>query len=208
MTIRIVRATFLAAFTASTALAQASAATSAPATSALPIPPVAEQLAAAVLPLPADMRAGATIMGYKTKDKLEVLRAGAPNGMICLALYVSRPDFHVACYAKALEPFMARGRSLRAEGVTGAKVDSVRFKEIADGKLKMPKQGALYTITGKKEAWDPKTGKVTGVGTLAVVYMPFATAEDVGLTAVPQATGPWMMFPGTAKAHLMLAGSM
>lgn len=171
------------------------------------IPPVAEQMAAAVLPLPAEMRAGAMIMGYKVKDKLETLRPGA-NGMICLALYVSRPDFHVACYHKGLEAFMARGRELRAEGVTGNKVDSVRFKEIADGKLKMPKQGALYSITGKKEAWDPKAGTVTGVAPLAVIYMPFATTEDTGISAVPQKSGPWMMFPGTAKAHLMLAGSM
>ena len=171
------------------------------------IPPVTEQMAAAVLPLPAEMRAGAMIMGYKTKDKLETLRPGT-NGMICLALYVSRPDFHVACYHKGLEAFMARGRELRAEGVTGNKVDSVRFKEIADGKLKMPKQGALYSITGKKEAWDPKAGTVTGVAPLAVIYMPFATTEDTGISAVPQKSGPWMMFPGTAKAHLMLAGSM
>ena len=72
------------------------------------IPPAAEQIAAAVLPLPAEMRDGAMIMGYKVKDKLEVLRPGT-NNMICLALYVSRPDFHVACYHKGLEPFMARG---------------------------------------------------------------------------------------------------
>ena len=171
------------------------------------IPPVAEQIAAAILPLPAEMRAGAMIMGYKVKDKLETLRPGT-NGMICLALYVLRPDFHVACYHKGLESFMARGRELRAEGVTGNKVDDVRFKEIADGKLKMPKQGALYSITGKKEAWDPKAGTVTGVAPLAVVYMPFATTEDTGISAVPQKSGPWMMFPGTAKAHLMLVGSM
>ena len=171
------------------------------------IPPVAEQMAAAVLPLPAEMRDGAMIMGYKVKDKLEVLRPGT-NSMICLALYPSRPDFHVACYHKGLEAFMARGRELRAEGVTGNKVDEVRFKEIADGKLKMPKQGALYSITGKKEDWNPKTGAVTAVAPLAVIYMPFATTEETGISAVPQKSGPWMMFPGTAKAHLMLAGSM
>src|SRR5688572_28302579 len=106
------------------------------------IPPVAEQMAAAVLPLPEDLRNGATIMGYKVKDKLEPLKQGT-NNMICLALYVSRPDFHVACYHKALEPFMARGRELRAKGATAAKVDEVRFKEIAEGKLKMPQRSAL-----------------------------------------------------------------
>ena len=197
MTIRPARFIALVACAASPAFGQAGTT----------MPPVTEQMAAAVLPLPAEMRTGAMIMGYKTKDKLETLRPGT-NGMICLALYVSRPDFHVACYHKGLEAFMARGRELRAEGVTGNKVDEARFKEIADGKLAMPKQGALYSITGKKEAWDPKAGTVTGVAPLAVIYMPFATTEDTGISAVPQKSGPWMMFPGTAKAHLMLAGSM
>lgn len=172
------------------------------------VPPVAEQLAAAVLPLPADMRAGATIMGYKTGGKLEVLRQGG-NGMICLALYVTRPDFHVACYHEGLEPFMARGRSLRDEGVTGNRVDEVRFKEIADGKLKMPAQGAMYTLTGKKEGWDPKTGQASGVTPLGVIYVPFATAASIGVTDKPQAGGtPWLMLPGTPKAHIMVVGKM
>jgi hypothetical protein len=171
------------------------------------IPPVAEQVAAAVLPLPADMQAGAMVMGYKVKDKLETLRPGT-NGMICLALYVSRPDFHVACYNKGLEPFMVRGREIRAKMGAKANVDSIRFKEIADGTLKMPKQGALYSLSGKKEGWDPRTGKVSGASPLNVIYMPFATVEETGLSAVPQKSGPWLMLPGTAKAHLMLAGTM
>jgi hypothetical protein len=133
-----------------------------------PLPTAAQQIAAAVLPLPADLRAGATVMGYVTKGKLEVLREGK-NGMICLALFVVRPDFHVACYHKGMEPFMARGRELREQGVTGAKVDSVRFAEVKSGKLKMPKAAALYSLTGKKEGWDPATGRVTGASPLAVV---------------------------------------
>src|SRR5512140_2563066 len=86
-------------------VAQAPAAPAAP----VSIPPAAEQVAAAVLPLPAEMRAGATVMGYREAGKLVVLRAGT-NAMNCLALYVMRPDFHVACYHKSLAPFMARGR--------------------------------------------------------------------------------------------------
>lgn len=161
-----------------------------------------------MLPLPPELRAGATVMGYRTAGKLEVLQKGT-NGMNCLALYVARPDFHVACYHESLEPFMARGRELRDQGVTGTRVDSVRFKEIADGKLKMPSQGALYSLSGKKEAWDPATGTVKGATPLAVIYMPFATTATMGLTSKPQPPGqPWLMFPGTAKAHVMLVGSM
>jgi hypothetical protein len=38
--------------------------------------------------------------------------------------------------------------------------------------------------------------------------MPFATAEGTGLSVVPVAKGPWMMFSGTPKAHVMIVGSM
>jgi hypothetical protein len=173
------------------------------------IPPVAEQMAAAVLPLPADMRADATVLGYKIAGRLEVLRQGK-NGMRCLALYVTRPDFHVACYHESLEPFMARGREIRDKGTTSqTAVDSIRFAEIASGKLKMPQHAALYSLTAKdKKAWDPATGKVTGATPLGVVYMPFATSENVGLSANPATKGPWIMFPGTAKAHVMIVGTM
>ncbi len=171
------------------------------------IPPAAQQIAAAVLPLTAEMRDGATVMGYKEPGKLVVLREGR-NGMHCLALYVMRPDFHVACYQKSLEPFMARGRELRAQGVTGAKVDTVRFAEIKSGKLKMSKQASLHTITTKKENYDAATNKVKEAGLLTVLYIPGATAESIGITATPQENAPWIMFPGTPKAHVMMAGKM
>ena len=176
-----------------------------PAPGSLPSPD--QQVAAAVLPLPADLRAAATVMGYRTKDKLEVLREGR-NGMICLALFAIRDDFHVACYHQGMEPFMARGRELRAQGIKGDKVDSARFAEVRSGKLNMPAYGALYSLTGKKESWDPKTGKVSGARPLGVVYIPGATTESTGLSANPAQGGPWIMFPGTPKAHIMIVGTM
>ena len=172
------------------------------------VPPADEQIAAAVLPLPEGMRAGATVMGYKTAGKLEVLRPGT-NGMNCLALYVSRPDFHVACYHKGLEAFMARGREIREKMGARANVDSIRFAEVTAGKLKMPAQGALYTISGKKESWNATTKKASQVTPLSVVYIPGATQENSGLSIAPLPSGsPWLMFPGTAKAHIMLVGTM
>lgn len=171
------------------------------------IPPAEQQIAAAVLPLPAEMRDGAMVMGYREAGKLVTLREGK-NSMICLALYVSRPDFHVACYHKGLEPFMARGRALRLQGVKGEAVDSARFAEIKRGKLKMPAQGTLYTITTKKENYDAATNHVKDYRPLSVVYIPGATPESVGISAQPTQNGPWLMFPGTPKAHIMMTGSM
>lgn len=173
-----------------------------------PIPSAEQQVAAAVLPLPADLRAGARVMGYREAGKLVVLREGT-NGMHCLALYVTRPDFHVACYHRDLEPFMARGRELRAQGVTGAQVDSVRFREVRERKLPMPAMAALYSITAKREEYDAAANKLTGApGLLAVVYVPNATPASTGITAQPRGDGPWLMFPGTIKAHIMMVGTM
>ena len=99
--------------------------------------PPAQQIAAATAAAPAELRAGATVLGYDASKKLVKLREGTGD-MVCLANDPSGDRFHVACYHKLLEPFMARGRSLRAGGVKGPQVDTVRFKEIKSGALKMP----------------------------------------------------------------------
>ena len=171
------------------------------------LPTVDQQVAAAVLALPKEMRDGAMVMGYRTPGKLEMIRPGT-NSMICLAQFAVEPGFHVSCYHKGMEPFMARGRALRAEGVKGDQVDSVRFREVRKGTLVMPRSAVLYQLFGPKTAWDPATGKVTDAKSLMVMYMPGATAESTGLSPVPVQTGPWIMFPGTPKAHLMMSGSM
>lgn len=171
------------------------------------LPTVEQQIAASVLALPAPMQAGATVMGYRSAGKLETLRAGK-NGMTCLALFAVEKNFHVACYHDGMEPFMARGRELRAQGVKDPQVDSVRFAEVASGKIKMPKMAALYQIFGKADSWDPATGKVSNASTLLVVYVPGATAESSGLSPIPTKIGPWIMYPGTPKAHIMISGAM
>lgn len=171
------------------------------------LPTVEQQIAASVLALPAPMQAGATVMGYRSAGKLEVLRAGK-NGMTCLALFAVEKNFHVACYHDGMEPFMARGRELRAQGVKDPQVDSVRFAEVASGKIKMPKMAALYQIFGKADSWDAATGKVSNASTLLVVYVPGATAESSGLSPIPTKIGPWIMYPGTPKAHIMISGAM
>ena len=166
------------------------------------------QITAAVAPLPEEFRESATVLGYETgKTGLQTLRAGK-GAFICLADDPSEDDrFHVACYHKDLEPFMLRGRQLRANKITN--VDSVRFAEIDAKKLKMPSHpSALYSLTGKPTVFDAATGVVTGARQLYVVYIPFATSESTGIPAKAAPNTPWIMFPGTAKAHIMFVPSM
>jgi hypothetical protein len=170
--------------------------------------PAAKQIQAAIAAAPAEMRDGAGVWGYNESKKLVKLRE-AKNDMICLASNPDGKQFHVACYHKLLEPFMARGRELRAQGVKDDQVDTVRFKEITSGKLQMPKTpSALYTLTGPPNSFDATTGKVTGAKWLYVVYIPGATEQSTGITEKPAPGVPWIMYPGTPKAHIMFFTGM
>lgn len=169
--------------------------------------PAAQQIAGAVLAAPADLRASATVLGYDDAGKLVTLRKGT-GALVCLATDPKNAQFHVACYHRSLEPFMARGRALRASGVKGGQVDSVRFREIRSGQLAMPKTAVLYTLTGPADSFDAATGTAPRARPLFVVYVPFATSESLGLSAVPAEGTPWVMFPGTPKAHIMFVPKM
>lgn len=168
-----------------------------------PVPPATEQIAAALQAAPEDRRAGAQVLGYDAAGQLALLRPGT-NDLICLADKPSDEKFSVACYHASLEPFMKRGRELDATGVSGEARMKQRFVEADAGTLKMPKKPAtLYVLTGS--GFDAATGKVIDPYLRYVVYTPWATQETTGLPLSPPGPGgPWLMFPGTAGAHIMI----
>lgn len=169
------------------------------------IPPKEQQIAAAVLPLPAEGRATARVMGYGADGKLVLLREG--KVMTCLASDPKATSFHVACYHESMEPFMARGRALRAEGVKGDQVDSVRFREARAGTLKLPTSPAsLFSLSGG--TFDSNTGTAPAAKHLYVVYIPYASTATTGLPERPAGSQPWIMYPGTPKAHIMFVPGM
>jgi hypothetical protein len=175
-----------------------------PSAAAAPAGPLApaEQIAAAVLAAPPDRRAGAAVLGFDEKGALVTLREGT-NDLICLADNPKENGVNVACYHKDLEPFMARGRALAAEGVKTADREDVRHKEIAAGTLKMAKEPrSLCVVTGT--AFDAATGRIADAYTRWVVYTPFATPESTGLSLTPVPGGPWLMYPGKGTAHIMI----
>ena len=167
------------------------------------VPPAEQQLAAAVLAAPEDRRAEATVLGWDAAGKVVTLREGG-NDLVCLADKPGDEGWSVACYHESLEPFMKRGRELEAEGVTGEERMKRRYQEAEAGTLPMPKTPAtLYVLHGK--GFDPATGKVADPYLRYVVYTPFATQETTGLPLSPPGPGgPWIMFPGTAGAHIMI----
>ena len=166
-------------------------------------PPPEQQIAAAIMAAPEERRAEAGVLGYDAAGKVVTLRAGS-NDLLCLADNPAEDAFSVACYHKDLEPFMARGRALAAEGVTGKERHAKRWKEVDDGKLDMPRQPRLlYVLTGK--GFDPASGQIQEAYLRWVVYVPFATPESTGLSTDPAPGKPWLMYPGTAGAHIMIS---
>lgn len=172
--------------------------------SATDTPPAADaQIAAALQAAPEGQRAGATVLGYDADHALVSLREG-DNDLICLADDPSDDTFSVACYHRSLEPYMARGRELRAQGVSGMERNRRRWKEIEEGTLAMPEQPAiLYVLTG--DSYDAESGVVDQPYLRYVLYTPFATGDDTGLPTEAVQGAPWLMFEGTAGAHIMIS---
>jgi hypothetical protein len=159
-------------------------------------------IASAVLAAPAPLREGAEIRAWTAAEDLVLLRAGT-NGIICLA---GRPDasgFAAACYHASLEPFMERGRELRRQGIEGARRDEMRWKEIEDGTLPMPAMAMVYNLRFPTADFDPGTVDPATGSRLHAIYLPGATAESTGLSALPS-DEPWLMLPGTPSAHVMI----
>lgn len=162
------------------------------------------EIAEAVSALPEVMRAGAEVRAFRD-ESLVMVRAGT-NDMICLGDDPAKEGWHVACYHKDLEPFMARGRELRAQGITERpEIDAARLADIESGAIKFPEQStSLYSLFAPEGTFDPGSGEAEGAGGLWVVYMPYATEESSGFTTEASRQYPWLMFPGTPWAHVMI----
>jgi hypothetical protein len=168
-------------------------------------PPSATQVKLAVLAAPVEKRDGATVLGYDASGKLVTLRAGT-NEMICLADDPAQKGFSVSAYHKDLEPFMKRGRELKAEGKNQAEVIKLRDEEARAGKVPLVKQpSTLFVFSAKDEDVDPVAATVKNGYLRYVIYIPYATAESTGLPLKQDAPGmPWIMDPGTPRAHIMI----
>ncbi len=169
------------------------------------VPSIDTQIKTALLASPAELQEGAKIYGYDSKGEFTTLREGT-NGLICLADDPNSKGFNVACYQKDLDQFMARGRALKKEGKTTQEIFDIRESETKAGKINIPNGSILYVYNAEDSdvSWD--SGEVVNGYLRYVVYIPFATSESSGLPTKPEFAGqPWIMNPGTHRAHIMLS---
>ncbi|WP_299123587.1 hypothetical protein [uncultured Winogradskyella sp.] len=162
-------------------------------------------IATALMAAPKASRAGCKVIGYNMAGEFVTLREGN-NEFIVLADDPKKEGFNAACYHKDLDPFMARGRALKAEGKKHQEIFDIREEEVKSGKLKIPMGLTLHIYFGPKTMYNPETSEVDGARLRYVVYMPYATSASTGLPEVPPASNhPWIMNPGTHRAHIMIS---
>lgn len=162
-------------------------------------------IATALMAAPEESRAGCKVIGYNMAGEFVTMREGT-NELIVLTDNPKQDGFNAACYHKDLEPFMARGRALKAEGKSGEEIFTIREAEMKSGELKITPGATLHILYGAKTMYDPATSKVEGANLRYVVYLPFSTSESTGLPESPAFPNhPWIMNPGTHKAHIMIS---
>jgi hypothetical protein len=171
------------------------------------VPSADIQIKTALLAAPQGRGDSCTVYGYSDDKQFLLLKQGT-NELICIADDPNQAGFSVACYHKDLEAFMQSGRELRKQGMNDKQIFDEREKEVNAGTLQMPKQpAALYVYSAEDKDYDRTTGEVKNGYLRYVIYIPYATGASTGLPEKPTGSGkgmPWIMNPGTYRAHIMI----
>lgn len=171
------------------------------------VPSAEIQIKGALLAAPTASKDGALVYGYNEKSEFVVLRKGT-NEMVCIADDPAQDGFSASCYHKDLDPFMERGRELKKQGKSPKEILDQREADVKAGTFKMPAAPTtLFVFYAPAANYNKDTGEVKDGLFRYVVYIPYATAETTGLPLKPNADAPgmpWLMDPGTHRAHIMI----
>lgn len=154
----------------------------------------------ALLPLPDDLKAGATVARYDmSTGERHVLRQGS-NMIECQPLDTATK--FIRCYHIGRAPELELRAKLASRGKSAEEIESEVAAAIAAGTIAAQPFGAI----GYRLYQDDDRIKY-----LWVLRLPNATAEELGLSTASQRDEalaghglPWMMREGTPAAHLMI----
>ena len=179
------------------------AGTSGPATAQSPSR--AQQVAAAVLPLPAALRGGAGVVWLDTRGRPQEWRASR-NGMVCLADQPGDSLFDVRCYQASFIALIYRARQLAAAGTADSAFDVAMDREIHRGKLRLPDgPTAGYRMLGPVSGFDwVATVASDTIDAWQSIHFPYRTARQLGLPTEEDGIHPFVMSSGTWWSHVMI----
>ena len=159
----------------------------------------ADEIAKAVLPLPEDLRADATIYVYDENGDRKILRPGR-NMVECMPK--NPEDGFTRCYNKITADRRDFEAKLKTKKKSQQEITAAMDQATKEGKIKP----APYGVINYRYSDDDKRIKL-----LWIMSVPNATPEMVGVSTVSQQAAalkgkglPWMMLPGTPGAHIMI----
>lgn len=169
------------------------------------VPSPAEQIAAAVLPLPEALRSGAGVRGFSPTMERVTLRA-ASNSIVCSADRPGDAAFDVRCYNAEFLVVIDFSRSLYQGGLSDSAVEARIKAAIDSGRLNMPDQPtAGYRMLGPIAGYDARTNSASAdIDKWQSVHFPYRCAEEVGFPISEEGTMPYVMASGTWWSHVMI----
>jgi hypothetical protein len=158
----------------------------------------ADEVTQATLPLPEDLRAGATVYKYTATGERQVLRPGT-NQVECMP---RGADGFTWCYNKVTAPRRDFAAKLRAQKMDEKAIQVAMAEATKAGTIPEAPFGVMsYRLYGKRDR----------IQLLWVLSVPNATPESIGVTtasaredALEMRGTPWLMLPGTPGAHIMI----
>jgi hypothetical protein len=159
----------------------------------------AELIAQAVMPLPDDLKEGATVFRYDSDSGERIVIRQGSNQVECQP---RDEEGFTRCGPVAEGPRRDLSSKLSAQGLEGEALQAALADAEAKGQIKPRTFGALnYRLYDKDDR----------IQLLWVVSVPNATAAELGYPTGGQRNNalagkgtPWMMLDGTPGAHLMI----
>jgi hypothetical protein len=158
-----------------------------------------DEVTQATLPLPEDLRAGATVFKYDTRTGERIVLRKGTNFVEC---HPRGADGFTWCYNTITAPRRDLTAKLRAQGKSDKEIQQAVEAATKEGTIKPTPFGTMsYRLYGKKDR----------IQLLWVLSVPGATPESIGVSDGSQrdeAIGgdgrPWLMLAGTPGAHIMI----
>jgi hypothetical protein len=162
-----------------------------------------DEITQATLPLPADLRAAATVYKYDAKTGERIVLRKGTNFVECMP---RSSDGFTWCYNTISAPRRDFSAKLRAQGKSQKEIQAAVADATKAGTLPETPFGTMsYRLYGKKDR----------IQLLWVLSVPGATPESIGVSQASQRDGaiggdgrPWLMLSGTPGAHIMIPINM
>jgi len=148
--------------------------------------------------LPANLRADATVIKWKSDFTYDTLRKGT-NGLVCYDRSGMPEQQPISVECTTAGNLDREAQNLKAEaGGDKAKTQAMLDAMEKDGTRAKPEYGSVwYHYMGADK--DHARMHMT-------IALPGATPQSTGIPDKRSQTGVWLMNPGTSTAHLMTPG--